>query len=80
MNIPLVNAYAQTESIPEGTYFVFDKGMHGCFQDEDLYRERKTKPYLVCLKTGKESHRFNVLRECETSNEARQVAESLNNV
>lgn len=79
MNIPLVNSYAQTESISENVYFVYDKGMHGCFQDEDLHQELKIKPYLVCIKTGKGSHRFKVLQECETSIEARQIVESLIN-
>lgn len=73
----LVTSYSQVEAIKEGEYFVYDKGFQGCFQDEDLHAERKTKPYLICLKTGAESHRFRVLQERETVEQARQCINEL---
>ena len=71
----LVTSYSQTESIPEGEYFVFSKGFQDCFVDE--YATNQPKPYLICRKTGKESHRFLIVQTRSTSAEARQCVEEL---
>ena len=75
MPILLVSTFDQISKIPDGYWFVFDRGFKGTFRDEDLHRELKTKPYLVCLKIGTGDYKFRAFKEAGTSEEAKQLVE-----
>jgi len=66
----LVDNYDNVKNIPTGTYFAFDKGWKGSFDDG-------VSQYMICEKVGDSPFAFKVLQQVKTAEQAKRELQKL---